>query len=490
MDDSLLAVEETLDPEDWGAMRELAHRMVDDMLTYLENVRERPVWQPVPEEVKAALRQPLPQEPQAPDQVYQEFLENVLPYPMGNIHPRFWAWVIGSGTVMGVLADMLASTMNPNAGGANHVAVYVEQQVLNWVKEMIGYQAEASGLLVSGCSMANLVGLAVARSTKAGFDVRREGLQNAPRPLTVYGSVEVHSSNQKAVELMGLGSQALRKIPVDRHYRIDLNALVQEIAADRSAGFHPICVIGNAGTINTGAVDDLHALADLCQKEDLWFHVDGAFGALARLAPEYAGQVGGLERADSVAFDLHKWMYIPYEVGCVLVRQAEEHRQTFALMPDYLAHGGERGLASGSFWFSEYGVQLSRGFRALKVWMSLKEHGAARYGRLIRQNVEQAQYLAQLVERHPELELCTPVSLNIVCFRYRVSGLDEDTLNRLNQELLIQLHESGTAVPSYTSLNGRYVLRAAITNHRSRRSDFDMMVEKVAALGRELLSDR
>lgn len=488
MQDRTFASEETLDPQDWDETRRLAHRMVDDMLAYLQTVRERPAWQPVPEEVKARFNRPLPLEPEAPGEVYEEFRSDILPYPMGNIHPRFWGWVMGSGTVMGVLAELLAATMNPNMGGGNHAAVYVERQVIDWCKEMMGFPAGASGLLVSGGSMANLVGLAVARNARAGVDVREEGVRAAAGPLTVYGSAEMHSSIQKAVELLGLGHAALRKIPVDREYRIDLSALVEAIRADRASGARPICIVGNAGTVNTGAIDDLAALADLCEREGLWFHVDGAFGGLARLAPALRPLVAGLERADSVAFDLHKWMYLPFEAGCILVRSAADHRNTFAVMPDYLAHDGERGLASGATWFSEYGVQLTRGFRALKVWMALKEHGAAKFGRLIQQNVDQARYLAGLVAAAPELELMAPVPLNIVCFRFKAPGLDDEALNRFNQELLIRLHESGVAAPSYTTLERCcYALRAAITNHRSRREDFDLLVQTVVRLGKELL---
>ncbi|HLF26183.1 MAG TPA: pyridoxal-dependent decarboxylase [Anaerolineae bacterium] len=479
------AVEESLDPEDWDAMRELGHRMLDDMLEYLQTVRERPVWQPIPAAVKAHLKQPVPVEPQAPEQAYRDFVENVLYHPMGNIHPRFWGWVIGTGTPFGVLAEMLAATMNPNVGGGDQASAYVEAQVLDWCKEMLGYPAEASGLLVSGGSMANLVGLTVARNTQAGYDIRKAGVSAAPKRLTLYGSEEMHSSIQKAVELLGLGSESLRKIPVNDDFEVDIAAVERAIADDKAAGYQPSCVIGNAGTVNTGAIDDLNALADLCRREQLWFHVDGAFGALAMLSPELRPRLAGMERADSLAFDLHKWMYIQYEAGCVLVQNAEAHRRAFSLTPDYLAHA-ERGLAGGSTWYSEYGLQLSRGFRALKIWLSIKEHGIRKYGRLIQQNIEQARYLADLVDAAPDLERLAPVPMNIVCFRFKVDGLAESELNQLNQEILIQLHERGVAVPSYTTLKGKYAIRAAITNHRSRREDFDLLVREVVRLGREL----
>jgi aromatic-L-amino-acid decarboxylase len=480
------SMEETLDPTDWEAMRELGHRMVDDMMSYLETVRQRPVWQPIPEEVKMALKQPLPLEPQSAEHAYQDFLENVLPHPMGNIHPRFWGWVQGTGTPLGMLAEMLAATMNPNLGGGDHVANYVEAQVLDWCKEMLGYPSGASGLLVSGGSMANLVGLTVARNTKAEFDVRQHGLQATRRKMVLYGSHEMHSSIQKAVELLGLGNHSLRKIPVNADFEIDVLALEQAISDDRAAGHQPFCVIGNAGTVNTGAIDNLNELANICERGRLWFHVDGAFGALVALSPALQHLVVGMERADSIAFDMHKWMYMPYEVGCALVRQEQDHRQAFSLTPEYLAHT-TRGLAAGPLWFSDYGVQLSRGFKALKVWLSIKAHGIQKYAGLIQQNVEQARYLATLVDSTPELERLAPVPLNIVCFRFKADNVDEDLLNRINQEILIQLHESGLAVPSYTTLNGKYALRVAITNHRSQRGDFDILVHEVVQLGRSLI---
>lgn len=474
--------EETLDPDDWQATRVLAHQMVDEMLGYLETVRDRPLWQPVPPGTRTHFDSPVPHEGIGAEAAYAEFTSDVLPYPMGNIHPRFWSWVIGTGTPIGVMAEMLAATMNPNCGGGDHAATLVENQVLAWCKEIMGFPAEASGLLVSGGSMANLVGLTVARNSMAGYDIRREGVQAAARRLTVYGSREMHSSVQKAVELLGLGSDALRLVPVNSDFEIDVAGLTAMIVADRANGDQPICVVGNAGTVNTGAIDDLNALADLCQRENIWYHVDGAFGALARLAPSGRERLAGLERADSLAFDLHKWMYMPYEVGCTLVRREEQHRQAFSLTPAYLTHA-ERGIAGGAYWFSDYGVQLSRGFRALKVWLSLKTEGLDKYSRLIEQNIQQALYLARLVEAEPELELTAPVPLNIVCFRYRAGDGDR---NRLNQELLLRLHESGLAAPSGTTLNGSYALRVAITNHRSRREDFDLLVREVLRIGREL----
>jgi aromatic-L-amino-acid/L-tryptophan decarboxylase len=478
---------ETLDPQDWGKMRELAHRMVDDAVSYLENIRQQPVWQQVPDEIAEHFKEPAPGKPAGAEAAYKEFLEDVFPYPMGNIHPRFWAWYMGNGTVLGSLADFMASIMNPNLAGGNHVANLVEEQVINWIKTMIGFPADSSGLMVSGGSMANFVGLSIARNTFAGFDVRENGLQDCTQRMTVYASTEVHSSNQKAVEMLGLGSKNFRRIPVYDDYTIDLEALKASIAADRSDGYLPICIIANAGTINTGAIDDLNAIAELCDRENIWFHVDGAIGAVAVLAESVKPQLSGIERADSVGLDLHKWMHMPFEAGCIIVRSEIAHRKAFSLTPEYLEHES-RGLAAGHLWFSDYGLQLSRQFRALKVWMSIKEHGLERFGRMITRNVEQAHYFGQLVENAPEMELMAPIGLDIVCFRYNPGGLDDPALNTLNKEILMQLQERGIAAPSYTTLHGHYCLRIAIANHRSNQDDFDVLAREVVKIGQELFA--
>ncbi len=479
----------TLDPANWDELRSLGHRMLDDMFDYLKTVRERPVWQPFPDEVKRRLAEPVPHQGRSATDVYQQFQRDVLPFPPGNIHPRFWGWVIGTGTPLAMLSDMLASGMNPQAAGIQEGARYVEERVIAWLAELLGFPPDSSGVLLSGGSMANLVALAVARQAKAGFDVRDLGMGDGAPALIVYASTESHSSVRKAIELMGMGRRQLRLIPVDAEYRIRVDDLRRAIAEDRRQGRRPICVVGNAGTVNTGATDDLQALADVCRAEQLWFHVDGAFGALLALAPTLKPVVRGLEAADSVAFDLHKWGYLPFEVGCTLVRHRDLHRETFAVSPSYLG-ATARGAAAGGVLFADLGLQLSRGFRALKVWMAFKTHGVETIGQLIAQNVAQVQYLVSLVDAEPSLERLAPAPLNICCFRYTAPDLDAEGLNAVNQEILWRLQESGIALPSHTVLDGKFAIRVANTNQRSRREDFDLLVRTVIDLGRAVHAER
>lgn len=478
----ILQTEESLDPQDWEALRQLGHQMLDDMLDYLKTAKERPVWEKTSEEAKFFLEQDLPLQAQATADVYKEFSQYILPYNKGNIHPRFWSWVQGTGTAFGMLADMLASGMNPNVAIGDHAAMYVEAQVIEWSKQMLNYPASASGMLLSGGSMANITGLTVARNSVV--EVRKLGLSAFPQ-MVLYCSSETHSCNLKAAEVLGLGAEAVRKIAVNDQFQINISELQEAIENDLSKGLLPFCVIGNAGTVNTGAMDDLDAIAHICKVFNLWFHVDGAFGALAKLTDEYAKPLKALEIADSVAFDFHKWMYVNYEVGCLLVKDRTKHHAAFALAPNYLTIH-ERGLAAGPESLNNYGLELSRGFKALKVWMSLKEHGIDKYRRMIRQNIAQCFYLASLIEKEPTLELMATVTLNIVCYRFNPGGIPAADLNALNKEILMQLQEKGIAAPSSTILNGKYVIRVANVNHRSRKADFEALVKATVQLGETL----
>jgi glutamate/tyrosine decarboxylase-like PLP-dependent enzyme len=479
---------ESLDPADWEAFKGLAHRLLDDVLEHLRTVPERPVWRPVPPAVRQALAEPLPIEGRDIEGTWRDARKLILPYPTGNAHPRFWGWVHGAGTAGGVLAELVAAAINANCGGRDHGAIYVERQVVEWCRQLLDFPEGTSGVLVSGTSMATLIGLAVARHHLAGADVRTDGIRGAPAPLVGYASAEAHGSVARAFEILGLGRAALRLIPVDADYRIELEALRGAIARDRAEGARPFVAIGTAGTVNTGAIDDLMALADVCAREDLWLHVDGAFGALFALSPTLKPRLAGIERADSLAFDFHKWLHVPYDAGCVLVRRGDLHRAAFAMTPDYLRREG-RGLAGGDPWFCDFGPELSRGFRALKVWFTLKEHGARRLGAAIERNCDQARYLAARIAAEPRLELMAPLALNIVCFRLRAPGLDEEGLDRLNADLVADLQESGIAAPSTTTLHGRTVIRVCLTNHRTRQSDLDLLIDVVLSFGKRRRPD-
>ena len=477
---------ETLDPPDWEEFRRLAHRMVDDSLAFLADLGGQPPWHPMPQSVRDALTdEPLPRAPQTAATAYAEFVTNVLPYTNGNRHPRFWGWIQGNGTPLGMMADMLAAGMNAHLAGLDQAPKLVELQVIRWLAELMGFPLDASGVLVSGGTMANLVGLAVARHAKAGFDVREHGLYGERARLAVYASSEVHSWAQKSVELFGMGNASLKRVPVDDHLRIRTDALRAMIRADRAAGERPICVIGTAGTVNSGAIDDLGAVADICAEEDVWFHVDGAFGALARLAPSLAPLVAGMERADSLAFDLHKWMYLPYEIACVLVRDREMHESTFSVTPSYLRDEG-RGVIAGGIPFADRGIELTRNFKALKVWLSLKAHGVDAFARLIDQNVQQARAFEERAMRIPHAVIAAPVSLNIVCFRIAPPGMSPEEADDLNKELLLRVQESGLAIVSGSMIHGRYVIRVACSNHRSTWADFEVLASGVERIAAEL----
>ena len=478
--------EESLDPDDWEVSRILAHKIVDEAVVHLSDLRKRPVWRPMPDGVRATFQTGLPAKPTPLDQVYREYKETVRSYPMGNVHPRFWGWYMGSSNFTGALGDFLAAVEGSNLGGGNTGAAQVEQQVVDWLKEIVGFPKSASGTLTSGGSMANLVAHTVIRNLAAGIDVRQEGVAAIKKPLRFYASDQVHSCHQKALETLGLGSKALVLIPTDDRQRMRPDALANAISKDRSNGYWPACVIGTAGTTNTGAIDDLNAIADICDVEGIWFHVDGCIGGFLPLAPDFAHLVAGIERAGSVALDPHKWLHSPFEAGAVLIKDPDAHFASFEMHGPYLQLQ-ERGLAAGKF-LADYGLELSRGFRALKIWMAFKEQGAEKFGRLISQNIDQARYMASEIQSISQLELIAPADLNIVCFRYALS--DEDDAIALNTEIMLRIQERGLAVPSDTTVNGKHGLRCAFNNHRTRREDIDRFLSDVLHVAAEILSEK
>lgn len=475
----------TLDPSDWSALREVAHKALDAALDYQMNIRELPAWSLVPEATDAFLATAAPQQGLGAAQVVEEMLQHVVPYPAGHGHPRFWGWVCGTGTPIGMIADMLAAGINASAGTFNDAPSRVEAQLLEWMRALFGFPEGASGILTSGGSMANIIGLAVGRDAILAQDVRRLGLGAVQGQPTVYASTQVHSSVDKAMQLLGLGRENLHKVAVDEDFRIRLDLLAAQIAADRANGCLPTVLVGNAGTVNTGAIDDLEALAALAKREGMWFHVDGAIGALAAISPQLRQRLRGLELADSLAFDFHKWLYVPYEAGCVLIRDGVQHRQSFSVAASYLEIP-ERGVGAWQDPSNIRGPQLSRGFKALKVWAQIREYGLERLGLLHEQNVAQIAYLAQLIAAEPRLELLAPVNLNILCYRYRPQRLPAEQWDALNRELLMRIQEDGIAVPSSTRIGGAFCLRVANTNHRSQMCDFELLVSASLRIGAEL----
>lgn len=466
-----------LDPKDWSDLRAQGHRMLDDMLDYLEHIRERPVWQPIPQQVRALFDEPLPRQPGDLAAAHETFMHDILPYAVGNAHPGFMGWVHGGGTPVGMLAEMLAAGLNANLGGRDQIPVEVERQVLRWMRELFGFPATASGLFVTGTSMANLIGVLVARDAMLGAEVRQQGVAADGRKLVAYASAGAHGSLAQAMDIAGLGSAALRLVPVNAQQQLDSGSLQRMIAADRQAGLTPFFVIGTAGTVDTGVIDDLAALAEIAQQERLWFHVDGAYGALGMLALDIAPRLRGIERADSIAFDFHKWGQVPYDAGFILVRDGALHQAAFASPAAYLKRE-TRGMAAGSPWPCDFGPDLSRGFRALKAWFTLKVYGAEQLGRSISGTCAVARHLAQRIEAQPELELLAPVSLNIVCFRYRCAEAD-----RVNAEIAVRLQESGIAAPSTTTVAGKLAIRAAIVNHRTGTAEVDALLKATLEYG-------
>ena len=475
---SNLSAMPSLDPTDWRDLRSLGHRMLDDMFDHLAGLAEGPVWQPMPTDLRQELRAPLPRAPSDPAAAYEQFRRLVFPYATGNLHPAFMGWVHGGGTAIGMLAELLSGGLNANLGGRDHAPIEVERQVIAWAAEMLGLPATAAGVLVTGTSMANLIGVLTARIHLLGAGGRRTGMGDVR--LTAYASAAAHGCIPRAMEIAGIGRDSLRMVPCDAGGRMRLDALAGAVRQDQRAGMTPFLVVGTAGTVDIGAVDDLAGLAEFCAEEALWFHVDAAFGAIAMLAPKLRPLLRGIERADSVGFDFHKWAQVPYDAGCFVTRTAEPLLATFAGDAAYLRRES-RGLAGGGIWPCDLGPDLSRGFRALKVWLTLMVYGADAIGAAVQQSCDLAQRLAARVDDTPELERLAPVALNIVCFRYRAGAA---ALDVLNAAIVADLQEEGVAAPSTTVLDGRLAIRAAIVNHRTRPEDIDALIQGVLTRGR------
>lgn len=472
----------SLDPDNWDNMREQGHKMLDDMFDYLSSLRSRPVWQPAPDAARAPFKETLPHSSTSIEKVYESFRQHILPYTIGNVHPGFMGWVQGGGTSVGMLAELLAAGLNANVGGRDQIPVEVERQIVQWARELFEFPDSASGLFVTGSSLANMIAVLVARTVTLGPSVRLDGIAANELRLVGYASTAAHQCIAQAFDLCGLGQRALRLIPVDMQGRMDLTILEERIATDRSNGLTPFLVVGSAGTVDIGAIDPLAALADIAKAEQLWFHVDGAYGSLARMSTELAPRLTGIERADSIAFDFHKWMQVQYDAGFILVRDGQAHLGTFASSAAYLSRE-DRGMSANSPWLCDFGPDLSRGFRALKTWFTIKTYGTDRLGEVMAGSCSLAQYLKTQVESNSRLELLAPVNLNIVCFRYRCDDPD-----KVNRQIVIKLQESGIAAPSTTIVNGKLAIRAALFNHRTQQSDVDALLDAVSSFGSDICS--
>lgn len=458
-----------LDPYDWDAFRTQARAALDSMIDHLSTLRERPVWVAAPPEIRACFERNLPEKGSSLEEALEEFERTIKPYATGNGHPAFMGWVHGAGTPVGMVAEMLAAGLNANCGGRNHIGIEVEHQITRWMRQAFGFPETAAGLFVTGTSIANFLALVVARHRLLGDEVRRAGVPSSIS-LRAYTSDAAHGCIAQALDLAGLGSENLRRAPCHPDGTVQIEALRSMIAQDRRDGATPFLLVGTAGSVNIGAVDLLGELADLAKEEGLWFHVDGAFGALAAFSPRLAPLIAGIERADSIAFDFHKWGQVPYSAGFLLVRDGEEQRRTFASANSYLTRAAS-GLAAGDIWPCDYGPDLSRGFQALKTWFTIRVFGTQTLGRSIEKSCDLALYLGECVGENDLFELKAPVTLNIVCF-----GAKGDNAGALNRAIVEHLHVTGTAAPSLTILNNEPVIRCAIVNHRTSREDIDAVV--------------
>jgi aromatic-L-amino-acid decarboxylase len=475
--------EKTLDPENWAEMRALSHRIIDDMIDYLENIRNQP-FIPIIEEAKKALQTPLSKKGDGEEGVYNIFKEHIVPHSFMFTRPDLWGNVAGTGSPYGMLTDMVISGIN--SGTMFHT--FIDKQSIDWIKEMLEYPKEAGGVFVSGGSEANFTGLAVARNTKAEVNMKTEGMQGVDRKMVLYCSEETHHCLERSVELLGLGNDALRWIKTDDYCRIVLKSLKDSIMQDTKQGYHPFCIIGNAGTVNTGAFDDLNALADLCERENLWFHIDAAFGAWVKLSDSHRYLADGLERADSVAVDLHKWISMPFGIGCTLVKDQMAHFSTFVYGHDaeYLKATDEvAGEVLEAPWNLALG--LSRPHYGLKAYMLLRAFGRDKYSDLVQQNIDQIHYLAELIRKEPNIEMMAPLVSNVVCFRYVHSGLNESDIEELNRMILNELWKINGLMISSTTVNGNYMLRACNVNHRTKYSDFDALIDRIKNIAETLI---
>jgi glutamate/tyrosine decarboxylase-like PLP-dependent enzyme len=450
---------------------------------YLTTIAERPVRaENHAGKTLAAIDTELSSEGRPLDQLLAS-CRTIMDLSRHNGHPRFFGYVASPSTPIGAYADLIASALNANitCWRSGPAGTELERMIVRWLGALINYDRDANGLLTSGGSMANMIALLVAQRRQSGVNTSRRGLWNSGSPMTIYASEEVHMSIPKAADILGFGRDQVRTIPCDERQRVRIDLLRQKIDADRSEGLRPFCVVGSAGTVNTGVVDPLAEIADVAAEFDLWFHVDGAYGAPGSLDERKKHLFAGLERADSVSLDPHKWLYVPVDAGCLLFRDARAARAAFSTeAADYIKTHGYTDEEAFAFW--DYGVELSRRFRALKVWMTLQYYGSRRIAEAISEDIALAAYLGEIVSQADDFELLAPVELSICCFRYVPDrGMSEAELDRLNERIMEMVQKGGRAYLSNATVNGKFALRACVTNFRTTKSDIEETVAAVRA---------
>ena len=468
--------------------RAAGHRAVDHLATLLESLPQRPVVpEREPSSIRAQLGGELPEEGMNPLELLDWITPILIENSGYNGHPRFFGYITSSATPIGAIADLIAAGINPNVGlyRLAPIATEIERQVIEWIGQLIHYPTKGGGILSSGGSMANFLGLAAARTAQLTYNVREEGIRDDRG--RIYLSTEAHHCHDKAVDLLGFGTRALRRVPVDRQLRMDTKALRRMISEDRASGLEPLVVIGSTGTVGTGAIDPLHDLAVIARDEGLWYHVDGAYGAFAAAVPDPPDDLAAMSQADSVALDPHKWLYVPLEAGCTLFKDKYALQRAFSHGAPYLQEDKGR-YEEERVDFTEYGLQNSRSFKALKVWMSLKQIGARSYRERINRDMELARELGERVKAHPELELLTPVSLSICAFRFVSQEIPEKRLNETNQAILEAVWRREKVFLSNTMVHNEFALRACIVNFRTQESDLEALIEEVVKAGRSLIT--
>jgi aromatic-L-amino-acid/L-tryptophan decarboxylase len=469
-----------LDPSA-GQIRDWGNSAVQLVADYLSDLRDRKVYRHMTSaEIRDRLDPALPIKGSNFDTLLQVFREAIIPLSRQNAHPRMFGYVQSPGTALAAFADLLASTLNANltAWRSAPAPVEIERLTIDWVRQILGFNSEAGGLFVSGGSIANLAAIAVARQTKGG----------SLGKLCIYASTETHHSIAKAAALLGVDRENLRHIAVDESYKIRLDDLAAKITADIASGRQPFCVVANAGTVNTGAIDPLLEVREIADRHQLWMHVDGSYGAFALLAKSARTAFAGIEQADSVALDPHKWLYLPVDVGCVIYRNPDLARAAFAHEAEYTRVIGAEAEEAFAFW--DYGPELSRRFRALKVWMLLKGVGLESLGEAIESNLACARHLESLVRTSDDFEMAAPVELSIFCFRHLPPQLRTElpkTIDAYNERLLIALQEDGSSYLSNTTLGGRFALRGCVLNYRTTLRDTEILLEDLRRVAKSCL---